>query len=64
MGFRCKVVSFTEIGSKGERRVVFIYNGKGPSSQSYGFPVVMYRCESWTIKKDERQRIDAFELCC
>ena len=28
------------------------------------FPVVMYRCESWTIKKDERQRIDAFELCC
>ena len=26
------------------------------------FPVVMYRCESWTIKKDERQRIDAFEL--
>ena len=28
------------------------------------FPVVMYRCESWTIKKAERQRIDAFELCC
>ena len=28
------------------------------------FPVVMYRCESWTIKKDEHQRIDAFELCC
>ena len=27
------------------------------------FPVVMYRCESWTIKKAERQRIDAFELC-
>ena len=26
------------------------------------FPVVMYRCESWTIKKAERQRIDAFEL--
>ena len=26
------------------------------------FPVVMYGCESWTIKKDERQRIDAFEL--
>ena len=24
---------------------------KGPSSQSYGFPVVMYGCESWTIKK-------------
>ena len=27
------------------------------------FPVVMYRCESWTIKKAESQRIDAFELC-
>ena len=26
------------------------------------FPVVMYRCESWTVKKAERQRIDAFEL--
>ena len=28
------------------------------------FPVVMYGCESWTIKKAEHQRIDAFELCC
>jgi len=28
------------------------------------FPVVMYRCESWTIKKAECQRIDAFEMCC
>ena len=28
------------------------------------FPVVMYRCESWTIKKAEHQRIDAFELRC
>ena len=27
-------------------------------------PVVMYRCESWTIKKTECQRIDAFELWC
>ena len=27
------------------------------------FPVVMYGCESWTIKKAERQRMDAFELC-
>ena len=27
------------------------------------FPVVMYGCESWIIKKAERQRIDAFELC-
>ena len=28
------------------------------------FPVVMYGCESWTIKKPERRRIDAFELWC
>ena len=28
------------------------------------FPVDMYGCESWTIKKAERQRIDAFELWC
>ena len=28
------------------------------------FPVVMYRCESWTIKKAEQQRIDAFKLWC
>ena len=28
------------------------------------FPVVMYGCESWTVKKDEHRRIDAFELWC
>ena len=28
------------------------------------FPVVMYGCESWTVKKDENRRIDAFELWC
>ena len=28
------------------------------------FPVVMYGCESWTVKEAERRRIDAFELCC
>ena len=28
------------------------------------FPVVMYGCDSWTVKKAERQRIDAFELWC
>ena len=28
------------------------------------FPVIMHGCESWTIKKAERQRIDAFELGC
>ena len=37
---------------------------KHPSSQSYGFPVVMCGCKSWTIKKAEHRRTDAFELWC
>ena len=37
---------------------------KGPSSQTMVFPVVMYGCESWTIKKAEHWRIFAFELWC
>ena len=32
--------------------------------KAMAFPVVMYVCESWTIKKAERQRTDAFELWC
>ena len=32
--------------------------------KAMAFPVVMYRCESWTIKKAEHQRINAFELWC
>ena len=40
------------------------FANKGPSSQGYGFPVVMYGCESWTVKKAERRRIYAFELWC
>ena len=40
------------------------FPSKGLSSQSCGFPVVMYGYESWTVKKAERRRIDAFELWC
>ena len=40
------------------------FANKGPSSQSYVFPVVMYGYESWSIKKAEHQRTDAFELWC
>ena len=32
--------------------------------KAMGFPVLVYGCESWTIKKAERRRIDAFELWC
>ena len=38
------------------------FANKGLSSQGYGFPVVMYGCESWTVKKAEHQRTDAFEV--
>ena len=38
------------------------FANKGLSSQSYGSPVVMYGCESWTIKKAECRRINAFKL--
>ena len=37
---------------------------KGHIVKAMAFPVVMYGCESWTIKKAEYQRIDAFELQC
>ena len=40
------------------------FANKGQTSQSYGFPVVMYGCESWTIMKAENGRTDAFELWC
>ena len=40
------------------------FANKCTSSQGYGFPVVMYGCERWTIKKAEHRRIDAFELWC
>ena len=43
------------------------FEPKSPLNSSYlsmVFPVVMYGCESWTVKKAERQRIDAFELWC
>ena len=37
---------------------------KGRLFKAMVFPVVMYGCESWTVKKAERRRIDAFELWC
>ena len=40
------------------------FANKGPSVKAMVFLVVMYGCESWTIKKAECQRIDAFELWC
>ena len=43
---------------------IHYFANNGPSIQSYGFSGVLYGCESWTIKRAERQRTDAFELWC
>ena len=40
------------------------FTNKGLSSHGYVFPVVMYGCKSWTVKKAECWRIDAFEIWC
>ena len=53
----------TNLDSILKSRDVYFAN-KALSSQTMVFPVVMYGCESWTIKKAEHQRIDAFELWC
>ena len=52
----------TNLNSVLKSRHYFAY--KGLYSQSYGFPVVMYGCESWTTKRAEHHRIDAFKLWC
>ena len=41
-----------------------IFSTKVHLVKAKAFPVVMYECESWTVKKSECQRIDAFELWC
>ena len=41
-----------------------IFTTKVRLVNSMVFPVVMYRCESWTVKKAEQRKIDAFELWC
>ena len=40
------------------------FANKGPSSQGYVFPLVMYGCESWTIKKTDHRIFDGFQLWC
>ena len=44
--------------------IIQFMTDKGLYSQGYGFPVVMYICENWTIKKVKHRRSDAFELWC
>ena len=48
----------------GRLGLIYIHNNKGRLVKAMVFPVVMCGCESWTIKKAEHRRIDAFELWC
>ena len=63
---RCLILgrkSLTNIDSILKNRDITLLK-KVPLVKAVVFPVVMYGCESWTIKKAEHQRIDAFELWC
>ena len=53
----------TKLGSVLKNREITLLTKVG-IIKAMVFPVVMYRCESWIIKKAECQRIDVFELCC
>ena len=52
------------LGRKVMTNLDSIYKSRDVTLPTKVFPVIMYGCESWTIKKAECQRIDAFELCC
>ena len=67
----CKIKTHLFLGRKAMTNLDSLFKSKDitlPTKAKYGlvkamvFPVVMYRCESWTIKKARHQRIDAFEL--
>ena len=60
----CKVINLQLIKINGKKKSRHYFTNKGPFSQTMVFPVVIYGCESWTIKKSECRRIDAFELYC
>ena len=62
----CKVISLQLIKISGEKKRDrdITLSTKVRLVNAMVFPVVMYGCESWTIKKAECQRIDAFELWC
>ena len=55
-----------QLSHKGSPRILewAAYPFSSRPSRPYAFPVVMYGCESWTVKKTEHWRIDAFDLWC
>ena len=54
----------TNLDSKLKSREHGHFDSKGHLVKTMVFPIVMYGCESWAVKKAEHQRIDAFELWC
>ena len=61
--FQARVLEMTNLDSILRSRDI-TFSTKVHLVKAMVFPVVMYGCESWTVKKDERQRTDAFELWC
>ena len=53
----------TNLDSRLKSRDITLW-AKGYLVKAMVFPIVMYRCESWTIRKAEYQRIDTFEMEC
>ena len=56
--------AMTNLDSKLKSREHGHFDSKGHLVKTMVFPIVMYGCESWAVKKAEHQRIDAFELWC
>ena len=54
----------TNLDSRDIQKQRHYFANKDHLVKAMGFPVVMYGCESWSIKKAEHRRIDAFELWC
>ena len=60
----CLVAQWLTLHASTAEGMGLIHANKALYSQTVIFPVVMYRCESWAIKKGEHQRIEAFKLWC
>ena len=59
-----RAYTIDELSGNPHRNFLYCLGEKNPDIKAMVFPVVMYGCESWTIKKAECLRIDAFELWC
>ena len=58
------VTIHSDFGAQENKVRHYFHSPQQSICQGCGFPMVVYGCESWTIKKAEHQKIDAFELWC